>query len=52
MIAWLMQAFAEGGFSHAMIAVDTDNLSGAARAYRSLGFERERRSVTHQIEAV
>jgi ribosomal protein S18 acetylase RimI-like enzyme len=50
MVAWSMRAFAEAGFSHAMIAVDTDNLTGAARLYRSLGFERERRSVTHQIE--
>jgi ribosomal protein S18 acetylase RimI-like enzyme len=50
MIARSMWAFAEAGFSHAMIAVDTDNLTGAARLYRSLGFERERRSVTHQIE--
>ena len=50
MIAWSMRAFAEAGFSHAMIAVDTDNLTGAARLYRSVGFERERRSVTHQIE--
>ena len=50
MIAWSMWAFAEAGFSHAMIAVDTDNLTGAARLYRSLGFERERRSITHQIE--
>ena len=39
MIAWSMWAFAEAGFSHAMIAVDTDNLTGAARLYRSLGFE-------------
>ena len=45
-----VRAFAEAGFSHAMIAVDTDNLTGAARLYRRLGFERERRSVTHEIE--
>jgi len=50
MIAWSLAAFAEAGFSHAMIAVDADNLTGAARLYRSLGFERERRSITHQIE--
>jgi mycothiol synthase len=50
LLAWSMRAFAAAGFSHAMIAVDSDNPTGAARLYRSLGFECERRSVTHQLE--
>jgi mycothiol synthase len=50
LLAWSMHAFADTGFSHAMIAVDSDNPTGAARLYRSLGFERERRSITHQLE--
>jgi hypothetical protein len=33
-----------------MIALDTDNLTGAARLRGRLGFERERRSVTHQMD--
>jgi ribosomal protein S18 acetylase RimI-like enzyme len=50
LLAWSMHAFADTGFSHAMIAVDSDNPTGAARLYRSLGFERERRSITRQLE--
>jgi mycothiol synthase len=50
MLAWSMRAFADAGFSHAMIAVDSDNPTGAARLYRNLGFERERRSITHHLE--
>lgn len=50
MLAWSMQAFAAAGFTHAMLGVDTDNPTGAARLYRDLGFETERRSITHQIE--
>jgi ribosomal protein S18 acetylase RimI-like enzyme len=50
LIARSLAAFATEGFAHAMLGVDSDNPSGAARLYRSLGFERERRSITHQIE--
>ena len=50
MIAWSMEAFAAAGFTHAMLGVDTDNPTGAARLYRDLGFEPERRSITYQIE--
>jgi ribosomal protein S18 acetylase RimI-like enzyme len=50
LIAWSLAAFAADGFTHAMLGVDSDNPSGAARLYRSLGFERERRSITHEIE--
>jgi len=50
LIAWSLHAFAGAGFTHAMIGVDADNPTGAARLYRSLGFERERRSITHQLE--
>ena len=49
MIAWSMQALEAAGFTHAMLGVDTDNPTGAARLYRSLGFELDRRSTTHEI---
>lgn len=50
MIAWSLAAFAAQGFSHAMIGVDGESPTGAARLYRNLGFTSERRSITHQIE--
>jgi len=50
MIAWSLATFAAHGFSHAMIGVDGESPTGAARLYRNLGFTSERRSVTHQIE--
>jgi mycothiol synthase len=50
MIRWSLAAFAQNGFTHALLGVDTDNPTGAARLYRSLGFEPLRRSVTYQIE--
>lgn len=50
MIAWSFSTFAAHGFSHAMIGVDADSPTGAARLYRNLGFTTERRSTTHQIE--
>jgi ribosomal protein S18 acetylase RimI-like enzyme len=52
LIARSLAVFAAEGFTHAMLGVDSDNPSGAARLYRSLGFERERRSITHQIEVL
>jgi mycothiol synthase len=50
MIAWSLRAFAEAGFSHAMLEVDTDNPTGAARLYRDLGFEPHLRSITYEME--
>ena len=45
-----LHAFAAVDFSHAAITVDSENPSGAARLYRSLGFELHQRSSNHQIE--
>lgn len=45
-----LHAFAGAGFTHASIDVDSENPTGAARLYRSLGFEPMQRKITHQIE--
>ena len=45
-------AFAEAGLTHASIAVDSDSLTGAARLYRSLGFEPEHSHTTWEIEVL
>lgn len=45
-----LHAFAAAGLSHASIGVDADSPTGASRLYRSLGFELQHRSVTHQLE--
>jgi len=50
MIAWSLRAFADAGFSHAVLEVDADNPTGAARLYRNLGFEPHLRSITYEIE--
>ncbi len=50
MLAWSLNAFAAAGFSHAVLAVDTDNPTGAPRLYRRLGFEPLHREVTYEIE--
>jgi mycothiol synthase len=50
LIASSLAAFAAERFTHALLGVDSDNPTGAAHLYRALGFERQRRSVTHQIE--
>lgn len=50
LIARSLAAFAEVGFSHGLIEVDTENPTGAARLYRSLGFEPVRRTVTYLLE--
>ncbi|MDQ3931425.1 MAG: GNAT family N-acetyltransferase [Actinomycetota bacterium] len=50
MIAWSLAEFADAGFSHALLEVDTDNPTGAARLYRSLGFDTLHRSVIYEIE--
>ena len=47
LIARSLAAFADAGFSHGLIEVDTENPTGAARLYRSLGFEPLRRTVTY-----
>jgi mycothiol synthase len=50
MLGWSMAAFAEAGFTHAALSVDSDSPTGAARLYRNLGFEPVRRTITYQIE--
>ena len=50
LISAALHAFAADGLSHAAITVDSENPSGAARLYRSLGFELHQRTMSHQIE--
>lgn len=50
MIAWSLAAFADAGLTHAMLEVDTENPTGAARLYRNLGFQGHHRSITYEIE--
>lgn len=45
-----LRAFRDAGFTHAAIGVDSDNPTGAARLYTSLGFETQTRGVTYQLE--
>ncbi len=49
LIVEALHRFAAEGISHASIGVDADSPTGAARLYRSLGFEPHRRSITHEI---
>jgi mycothiol synthase len=49
LIATSLAVFAGDGLTHAMIGVDSANPTGAARLYRSLGFEPLYRSVTYQL---
>ena len=44
-----LHRFAADGLTHASIGVDADSPTGAARLYRSLGFEPNQRSITHEI---
>lgn len=44
-----LHRFAAEGLTHASIGVDADSPTGAARLYRSLGFEPNQRSITHEI---
>jgi mycothiol synthase len=44
-----VRAYAGAGFDHAMIGVDRDNPSGAARLYKSLGFTLARTNVTYEL---
>lgn len=50
MIAASLEKFAAAGFTHALLDVDADNPTGAARLYRALGFEPLHRSITHEIK--
>jgi ribosomal protein S18 acetylase RimI-like enzyme len=52
LIAHSLAAFAADGLTHASIGVDSDSPTGAARLYRSLGFEPEQRSITYELEVV
>lgn len=49
LIAASLHAFAAEGFTHASIGVDSENPSGAAHLYRALGFQPNRRSITHEL---
>lgn len=49
LIAHSLHAFAEAGMTHASLSVDSENPSGAAHLYRSLGFELDNRTITHQL---
>jgi ribosomal protein S18 acetylase RimI-like enzyme len=50
LIVQSLHAFVDAGLTHASIAVDSANPTGAARLYRALGFEPHHRSITHEIE--
>lgn len=45
-----IRSFEGAGFTHAMLAVDTENPSGAYGLYQRLGFEPYERWVTHEVE--
>lgn len=50
MIAESLEKFTSAGFTYALIGVDADNPTGAARLYRALGFQPLHRSIAYQIE--
>ena len=50
LIATSMDRFRRAGLTHASIGVDADSPTGAHRLYRRLGFQMEKRSITHQLE--
>ncbi len=50
LIAHTLHVFAAEGLTHASIGVDSQNPTGAAQLYRSLGFEPVNRSITHETE--
>jgi ribosomal protein S18 acetylase RimI-like enzyme len=50
LIAHALHAFAAADCTHASIAVDSENPTGAAQLYRRLGFLPEHRTITHEIE--
>jgi mycothiol synthase len=43
-------AFADAGFTHACLGVDSENPTGAYSLYGSHGFERMHRAVTYQVQ--
>lgn len=45
-----LNAFVAAGLTHASIGVDGASLTGAARLYRSLGFELSQRTIMHEIQ--
>ena len=45
-----LDAFAAAGLTHAALDVDSSSPTGAARLYRSLGFETAARSVASRLE--
>jgi ribosomal protein S18 acetylase RimI-like enzyme len=49
LIVAALHAYVEAGLDHAMIGVDADNPSGAARLYRALGFEKLAGGVTYEL---
>jgi mycothiol synthase len=49
LLAHALGAYAEAGNDYAMIGVDRDNQSGAARLYKSLGFTLARTNVTYEL---
>ncbi|MFM8267626.1 MAG: GNAT family N-acetyltransferase [Ilumatobacteraceae bacterium] len=49
LVARSVDLFAAAGLSHALIDVDAENPTGAARLYRHLGFEIVERSITSQL---
>lgn len=50
LIAASIDSFRRAGLTHVSIGVDADNPTGAHRLYSRLGFQMEKRSVTHQLE--
>lgn len=46
-----LHAFAEAGFTHAMLGVDSANPTGAYSLYTGLGFQPVHRSVTYELQA-
>lgn len=50
LIAHSLHAFANAGLTHASIGVDSENPTGAAQLYNSLGFEPDHSSITYQLE--
>ncbi len=49
LIVAVLHAYVAAGLDHAMIGVDADNPSGAARLYRALGFEKLVGGVTYEL---
>ena len=50
LISASLDAFAAAGLTHAALGVDSSSPTGAARLYRSLGFETAARSVMYHLD--